>query len=257
MPRPTRLCVAGQTHHVIQRGNNKQPIFFAAADRQFFLQWLAEGLTREDCALHAYVLMTNHVHLLLTTGRDDSLPRLMQSLGRRYVGYVNRRYERTGTLWEGRYRATVLDSDTYVLACYRYIEANPVRAGIVRRAQDYPWSSYRSNALGRADALLKPHATYAALGATPAARQAAYCTLCAQGVADDVVETLRDATQRGWVPGGQRFRNRIEAALGRPAGPPRRGRPPMQRQRAEEKGSESFIALERRDHLARSEPRDK
>jgi REP element-mobilizing transposase RayT len=148
MPRPTRLVMAGQAHHVLQRGNNRQPVFFDDEGRRLYLRWLGEAAASEGCALHAYALMTNHVHLMLMPARAESISRLMQSVGRRYVGYVNRAHGRTGTLWEGRYKSTVLDSETYVLACQRYIEANPLRAAMVTRAEDYPWSSYRFSALG-------------------------------------------------------------------------------------------------------------
>ncbi len=226
MPRPTRLILPGQTHHIVQRGNNRQAVFFSDDDRQFFLKRLGEALGAEGCALHAYVLMTNHFHLVITAGGAESIPRLMQSLGRRYVSHVNREYGRTGTLWEGRYKSTILDSESYVLVCHRYVEANPVRAKLVSRPEDYPWSSYRHNAVGRKDPLLREHATYKALAATVAARRAAYRELFGPGLTDEQVETIRDATRRGWVPGSERFRREVERALGRRVDPPRRGRPP-------------------------------
>jgi putative transposase len=170
--------------------------------------------------------MTNHFHLVITAGGADSIPRLMQSVGRRYVSHVNREYRRTGTLWEGRYKSTILDSESYVLVCHRYVESNPVRAKLVSRPEDYPWSSYRHNALGHGDPLLRGHATYTALGATVAARRAAYLELFGPGLNVEQVETIRDATQRGWVPGTDRFRQQVERALGRRVEPPRRGRPP-------------------------------
>ena len=129
-----RIVLAGQAHHVIQRGNNRQAIFFTDDDRRVFLDKLGEALGREGCALHAYVLMTNHVHLLVTPERDEGIGRLLQSLGRSYVGHVNRAYGRTGTLWEGRFKSTIVDAEDYVMACYRYIEANPLRARMVERA---------------------------------------------------------------------------------------------------------------------------
>lgn len=234
MARPTRLTGPGLTHHVIQRGNNRQEIFFADADRRLFLSWLDAAAQAEGCALHAYVLMNNHVHLLVTPNSADGLPRMMQSLGRRYVRYVNITHGRTGTLWEGRYRATILDSETYVLACYRYIEANPLRAGLVGDPAQHLWSSYRRNALGRRDPLVAEHETYLALGSTPAARQDSYHALFAQGLDGALIGTLRDATQRGWIPGSEQFRHSVETLLGRSATMPQRGRPP----RHEEKGSE-------------------
>lgn len=226
MPRLPRLFLPGQARHVIQRGNNRQPIFFHDEDRDLFLAYLADGLAAEECRLHAYVLMTNHVHLLLGAEAEPAIPRLMQSIGRRYVGAVNRSYGRTGTLWEGRYKSTILDSETYVLACHRYVEANPLRARMVSRAEDHSWSSYRAHALGAADPLLTEHPTYAALGATPPMRQDAYRTLFEQGLPEDLLATIRDATNRGWVPGGDKFRHEIATALGRRVTPPRRGRPP-------------------------------
>ena len=225
MPRGSRLILAGQAHHVIQRGNNRQVIFFEDADRRLFLSVLGEALAAQGCVLHAYVLMTNHFHLLLTPARDDGVGNLMQSLGRRYVGHVNRAYGRTGTLWEGRFKSTIVDTEDYVMACYRYIEANPLRAAMVARAEDHRWSSHGANALGRRDPLLEPHECYQALGATELVRQAAYRRIFDAGMDEAQVETLRDATQRGWVPGRESFRRQIEQALGRRVGPPVRGRP--------------------------------
>jgi putative transposase len=201
-------------------------IFFTDADRRLFLSWLGAAAEAEGCALHAYVLMSNHVHLLLTSDSADGLPRLMQSLGRRYVRYINITRGRTGTLWEGRYRATILDSETYVLACHRYIEANPLRARIVDRPQDHRWSSHNHNAYGQVDPLLSEHPSYQALGTTPAIRQEGYRALFAQGLDGALLDTLRDATHRGWVPGSESFLQSVQAAIGRNVAIPRRGRPP-------------------------------
>lgn len=227
MARRRRLLVGGVTHHVIQRGNDRQPIFFTDDDRLLYLNWLSAALTRHGALLHAYVLMTNHVHLLLTTERALTLPRILQSLGRRYVAHINSTYRRTGTLWEGRYRSTVLDSDSYVLTCHRYIEANPLRARMVAQAADYPWSSHCHNAFGKPDALLSEHAVYRSLGETADERQAEYRKLFAAGLGEDMLAAIRDATQQGWVPGSNKFRAEIEAITGRTARPPRRGRPPQ------------------------------
>jgi putative transposase len=226
MPRQARLSMPGQAHHVLQRGNNRQAVFFDDGGRRLFLRWLGEAALVEDCTIHAYVLMTNHFHLAVTAAGPQSIPRMMQSLGRRYVGAINRTLGRTGTLWEGRYKSTILDSEAYLLTCLRYIEANPLRAGIVARPEDYPWSSYGCNALGRPDALLTPHEIYQALGCTPAERQEAYRSLFAEGLSAEQLETLRDSIQRGWAPGSDSFRHEVEIALGRRAGIPRRGRPP-------------------------------
>jgi REP element-mobilizing transposase RayT len=149
-------------------------MFFSDADRRFFLSELGDALVAHGCTLHAYVLMTNHIHLLITPTRDEAVGRLMQSLGRRYVGYVNRGYARTGTLWEGRFKSTIVDAEDYVMACYRYIEANLLRARMVPDAGEYEWSSYGANATGRRDPLLTEHEIYRSLGATPQERQAAY-----------------------------------------------------------------------------------
>ena len=226
MAHTTRLSLPGRPHHILQRGNNRQCVFFDDEDRALFLRWLGEAATVQDCAVHAYVLMDNHFHLLMTAGRTESVARVMQSLGRRYVGHVNSARHRTGTLWEGRYKSTILESEPYVLACQRYIETNPLRARLAARPEDYPWSSYRRHALGAADPMLKPHETYLALGASPAERQAAYRALFAQELDATVIATLRDAVQRGWAAGSEGFRHEIEAALGRSVDPPRRGRPP-------------------------------
>ena len=215
MPLAPRLVLAGQAHHIIQRGDNRQAIFFDDGDGRFFLSEIGRTLAEQGCALHAYVLMTNHVHLLITPATDDGIGRLMQSLGRSYVGRVNRIWGRTGTLWEGRFKSTIVDSEGYVMACYRYIEANPLRAGMVARAEDHPWSSHARNALGRSDSLIREHEAYVGLGPDPQARQGAYRTISADGLSDEMLATLRDATQRGWVPGRDRFRLEIEAALGR------------------------------------------
>ena len=177
MARMPRVVVPGYPLHVTQRGHNREPIFFTPQDRETFLVDLSEAAAQQGCAVHAYALMTNHVHLLLTPAEADGPSRLMQALGARYVGHVNRAYGRTGTLWDGRFRSSVLDSDRYFVACSRYIELNPVRAGLVSDPGDYRWSSFRANALGETDAVLTPHPLYLGLGATAAARQQAYRSL--------------------------------------------------------------------------------
>src|SRR6267154_3837360 len=153
MARHGRYYISDQPLHVIQRGNNREAIFFANEDYTRYREWLLEAASEHKCAIHAYVLMTNHVHLLATPEDEGRLPKVMQSLGRRYVGYVNWAYQRTGTLWEGRYRAAPVDSDAYFLACCRYIELNPVRARTASDPRDYPWSSYRAHAFGAEDGL--------------------------------------------------------------------------------------------------------
>jgi putative transposase len=163
--------------------------------------------------------------LAATPGRADSLPRMMQSLGRRYVRHVNAAHGRSGTLWEGRYRAAPIDSEAHFLACCRYIELNPVRAGMVRRPRDYRWSSHRAQALGAADALVAEHPLYRALGRSAAERQAAYRALFRGGLDEAFVDALRRATSGGWALGDERFKREIAAALGRRVAPLPLGRP--------------------------------
>lgn len=174
MARRPRFAIAGVPLHVIQRGNNRNACFFDASDYRFYLECLAEAAEKYGCHIHAYVLMTNHVHILVTPNEDYAVSQMMQSVGRRYVGYVNRSYRRTGTLWEGRFKAALVDSERYLLVCSRYIELNPVRAKMVEGPGDYCWSSYRCNAHGVQDACITPHRLYEALGHDGETRQAAY-----------------------------------------------------------------------------------
>ena len=217
MARLPRYVIPGQPQHIIQRGNNRQLIFAAEADYQFFRDALVEAAHKHGLAIHAYVWMTNHVHLLATPGFDDSISKTFQSVGRRYVQYFNYTYKRSGTLWEGRYRATVVDSERYLLTLMRYIELNPVRAGMVAMPQEYPWSSYRHNALGEggpnADWLM-PHEEYIRLGFADLTRQKAYQALFAAAIDQGDLAAIRDCTHKGWALGGQRFQAEIEA-LGR------------------------------------------
>ena len=226
MPRRGRYFLPDQPLHVIQRGNDRQAIFFADDDYVRYRDWLQEGACRQLCAIHAYVLMTNHVHLLVTPATAASVPRLMQSLGRRYVRHVNDAYRRTGTLWEGRYRAAPIDSEAYLLTCQRYIELNPVRARMVADPADYPWSSHAANARGAADALVRPHALYLALADTAEARRQAYRRLFDAALDEDIVGELRAATNGGWAIGGARFKEQIAAKLRRRVTPLPPGRPP-------------------------------
>ncbi|WP_159015906.1 transposase [Cognatiluteimonas profundi] len=225
MPRQPRLDLARVPQHVVQRGNDRQPCFFAPVDYIRYQDELREIALREGCAVHAYVQMTNHVHLLITPTEAGQVSRVMQALGRRYVRYVNDRYHRTGTLWEGRYKACLVDSDTYLLRCHRYIELNPVRAAMVADPGDYPWSSFACNALGRTDRLIRPHPAYTALDTDPAARCAAYRELVMVDTDPAELEAIRLYLQRQHALGSQRFRAAIETQLSRRAGPARIGRP--------------------------------
>ena len=163
MPRRPRIKLAGIPQHIVQRGINREACFFAEEDYHCTLHWLTKSAADWRCAIHAYVLMTNHVHLLVTPETPDGPARLMQSIGRRYVQYMNRSYKRSGSLWEGRYKSSVVQAETYLLACMRYIELNPVRAGMVSDHCLYRWSSYRANGLGAHDERLTPHPLYLAL----------------------------------------------------------------------------------------------
>lgn len=225
MPRLPRLYVADQPQHVIQRGNNRQAVFVGEQDFRFFRKCLKAAAERHSLAIHAYVLMTNHVHLLVTPGSPESLPKTSQALGRRYVQYFNTAHHRSGTLWEGRYRATLVDSEHYFLTCARYIELNPVRAGMVGEPAAYPWSSFKHHALGEADDLVRGHALYEALGASPHERQRAYRDLFQQAIPDPQLSEIRQATHKGWVLGSETFKDRVEALAGRRVRPLPRGRP--------------------------------
>ncbi|QRN52048.1 transposase [Dyella caseinilytica] len=222
MPRQPRLDIPGLPQHVIQRGNNRQPCFLRDQDYRCYLQLLREACEQQQCLIHAYVLMTNHVHLLVTPSATGSLSLCMQSLGRRYVTYFNSTYHRTGTLWEGRYKASLVDSQTYLLTCYRYIELNPVRAAMVVAPEDYLWTSFRANALGAHDPLIHPHEEYLRLGTDPEQRQAAYQALFREAISDDQLNDIREHLQQQRALGTNRFQAAIEAELGRVA----RVRPP-------------------------------
>jgi putative transposase len=229
MPRQPRLDLPGIPQHVVQRGNDRRPCFFQPIDRVRYLDELREAATRHGCAIHAYVLMTNHVHLLVTPAQAGRVGRMMQALGRRYVRYVNDRYQRTGTLWEGRYRSCPVQSDEHLLRCYRYIELNPVRAAMTASPADYPWSSHAAHALGRADPLLTPHPQYLALGADAPMRQAAYRAWVAAAVPPEELDLIRLRLQRQHALGSECFRTMIEERLNRRAGPASIGRPPKNR----------------------------
>ena len=225
MARLPRYFVEGQPQHIIQRGNNREPVFAVDEDYRFYLECLKDAADRHGCAIHAYVLMTNHVHLLATPETVESLPKTLQSVGRRYVQYFNYTYSRTGTLWEGRYKATLIDSETYLLTCMRYIELNPVRAGVVAHPNDYGWSSYRANATGIDNPMLTPHVLYRRLGHGAEVRQSAYRQLFRGQIAKADLEAIREATNKAWVLGNDRFREKIEALAGRRSAPGPRGRP--------------------------------
>ena len=229
MARLGRYFLPDQPLHVIQRGIDRRAVFFRPDDYARYRDWLIAAAEEYGLAVHAYVFMTNHVHLLVTPAHAQSLPRTMQSLGRRYVRHINGRAKRTGTMWEGRYRAAPIDSDAYFLACCRYIELNPVRARMVAHPRDYLWSSYRAHADGAKDALVSDHPLYRRLGRTAAERQRAYRSLFRAKLGNDFVEGLRAATNGGWALGDDRFKRQIAKMVGRRSAPLPKGRPPADR----------------------------
>ena len=225
MPRSLRFDLPGISQHVIQRGNDRQPCFFADVDYIRYLQELREIARREGCMVHAYVLMTNHVHLLVTPSERGQLGHVMQALGRRYVRYVNDRYHRTGTLWEGRYKASLVGDDRYLLHCHRYIELNPVRARMVVDPADYAWSSHRHLAFDAFDPLVSPRSAVTRLDHDPAERRRRYRALVLETVTPDETDAIRLHLQRQHLYGPDRFRRAIEAQLGCSVGPKKIGRP--------------------------------
>ena len=214
MARLPRYVIPGQPQHIIQRGNNRQVIFAADAHYQYFRDALVEASDKHGLAVHAYVWMTNHIHLLATPAKADSISKVFQSVGRKYVQYFNFTYKRSGTLWEGRYRATVVDSERYLLTVMRYIELNPVRVDMVVHPRDYRWSSYGRNAHGETGQnvdWLAAHREYRRLGRSPEQRQAAYRQLFRAAVAKDDLQAIRDCAHKGWALGSTRFTEKIEA----------------------------------------------
>ena len=216
MARQARIVIPGQAMHVVQRGNNRQATFYADEDYRRYLDILFEYAKQHDCAIHAYVLMTNHIHLLLTPETEKSTSAMMQAIGRKYVRYVNGVYQRTGTLWEGRYKSAIIDLDTYLLTCSRYIELNPVRAGMVKGPGEYKWSSYQFNALGQQDkGNMTPHVLYMGLGLINEERQRVYRGLFKNVVDKADLMLIRSNTQQCTVIGKQRFQQEIETMLKR------------------------------------------
>jgi putative transposase len=228
MPRRARLALPGVPLHLIQRGNNRQACFFADEDYRFYLDWLDEHARKTGCRIHAYALMTNHVHLLLSADRVQAPSALMKALGQRYVQYVNRVYRRSGTLWEGRYRSCPIQEEAYLLACQRYIELNPVRAAMVAHPGEYRWSSYRANGQGEENRLIQPHALYLALGNDAADRRSAYRELFRSAMEAGVIDEIRRATNGNFALGSEQFGVEIAAVLGRRARPGKPGRPRRQ-----------------------------
>lgn len=225
MPRRARVTVANVPHHIIQRGNNRSACFYADEDYHQYLEWLGQYAAEKECEVHTYVLMTNHVHLLVTPKHETELAELMKCLGQRYVQYINRKYKRSRTLWEGRFKSCITDGAKYVLACYRYIELNPVRAGMVNHPGEYSWSSYGLNAQGESNDLVTPHEIYLALGACRQLRKQAYRSLFKSEMSDELIDCIRVSTNGNYALGSTKFKEQIEAMLGRRVCPGKPGRP--------------------------------
>jgi len=223
MTRLMRLNIADIPQHIVQRGNNRQATFFGDDDYTVYLDKLHEYANKYKVSVHAFALMTNHVHLLLTPSTTTGVSELMQSLGRYYVLYINRTYARSGTLWEGRYKSTPVDKERYFLSVSRYIELNPVRANMVKHPGDYPWSSYQGNALDKKISLLRPHPCYLALGNNDEKRRKSYTALFRRKLPEAILEEIRTSTNKGWALGNDRFRAEIEQMTDRRASPLPRG----------------------------------
>jgi len=225
MARLPRIDVPGIPQHLIVRGNNRCTIFRDDADRMIYLGFLEGALRTCACDLHAFVLMTNHVHLLVTGQVDGEISELMQIVGHKFARLMNLRWGRTGTLFEGRFRSCPVESETYLLACMRYIELNPVRAGMVQQPADYPWSSFFANASGNPGLPVVAHEVYRQLGANPEERGLRYRQLVAAGIPGGELERIRTSARQGRALGNENFGNRLQASLGRPVAPTMPGRP--------------------------------
>ena len=226
MPRQARLRVAGIPWHVRQRANNGIACFVEPADRELYLGLLGELSPKTGCHVHAYVLMTNHTHLLLTPEDADGPSRLMKQLGERYTRHFNTRRKRYGTLWEGRFRSNLVQGESYLLTCHRYIELNPVRAGMVRSPEEFQWSSFRQNASGDPGGLVSAHPEYLALGADRVRRRMAYMSLFGGGIRESDLAAIRESSRMGRALGSERFCAALESTLRRPVRVVRQGRPP-------------------------------
>lgn len=225
MPRKVRFNIPGIPQHIIQRGNNRQPCFLLLKDYSRYIDDLTKASSKYCCHVHAYVLMTNHVHLLVTPTVDYGISNMMQALGRRYVYYINKSYNRTGTLWEGRYKSSLIDADSYFLTCMRYIELNPVRAGIVDLPGEYKWSSYHANTQLDNNDLIKNHPVYSQLGSSRTKRQKKYRELFQNPINNYFVEQIQDALNHELVLGTKIFKDKIEKQTNRQTRIGKPGRP--------------------------------
>ncbi len=229
MPRKPRFFLPDVPVHLVQRGRSREPVFFENNDYHAYLNWLKTAGERYDCAIHAYVLMTNHIHILATPKDQQGISRMMQYVGRHYVPYLNDTYGTSGSIWEGRYKASLISDEQYLFACMRYIELNPVRAEMVGRPGDYPWSSYRRNAEGEHDPLITEHSLFKALGKTKRKRQEAYKALFDVDLEESQRTAIRAAWQTGTPLGNNHFKELIEKKLKTKVGQARRGRPEKRR----------------------------
>lgn len=215
MARQPRVVLPGVAVHIVQRGNNRVRCFGADGDFTVYLALLRQLSPRSGCAVHAYCLMPNHIHILATPREPTSCAVLMKDLSQRYAHYFNDKYQRTGTLWEGRFRSCVAESARYAMACYRYIELNPVRAGIVPHPALYPWSSYAVNVGMHVDALVTPHAEFTSLATEDRPRRSVYRALLEQGLEASLIAEIREATHGGYPLGGDEFKSGLSLPSGR------------------------------------------
>ena len=225
MPRKPRFFLPDIPVHIVQRGRSREPVFFEEDDYHAYLRWLAEAAARYECAIHAYTLMTNHTHILATPKGKHGISQMMQYVGRCYVPYINHTYGTSGSLWEGRFKASLVHDEQYLLTCMRYIELNPVRAALVKSPAHYRWSSYRANAQGKVNNIITPHPRYAKLANTRSGRIEAYKALFKAHLDDEQLIEIRDALQTGTPLGNELFREKIEKKLKSKVGQARRGRP--------------------------------
>jgi len=225
VPRKPRFYLPNIPVHIVQRGHSREPVFFETADYQAYLHWLKEASVRYECQIHAYVLMTNHIHILTTPKNTNSISLMMQYLGRQYVPYINYKYGTSGSIWEGRYKANMIQEDDYLLSCMRYIELNPVRANMVKSPGAYQWSSYHANGLGKVNALVQSHYLYHSLGKTLKKRLNTYTSLFKAHFDKEEIDSIRSSCQSGTPLGNDSFKQKIEKKLKCKTGQLRRGRP--------------------------------
>ena len=226
MPRRPRMYIPGYCYHIVQRGNNREACFFEPENYRVYLKYMGECLPRYGNYLHAYCLMTNHVHLLISPSKTESISNLLKVVCSRYAQYINKKYSRTGTLWEGRHKSSAVDTELYLLKCYRYIELNPVAAKMVSRPEEYVWSSYHHNAWGEKDALVSRHDLYLALGENEIERCSNYRELFRDAISPEDIHSIRKAAHYSMPLGSNKFVDQIARKTGKPVGYGKRGRPP-------------------------------